>query len=390
MEQKISSMDKSWPDQIKNHLLDGSLREECEEKIAVFCPNCGFRIGIFSNGLNCPACLGEKCLQEICVTCGFECHDQGKRKCHSVKVYQQTGKLVFSKGSPSNIPEFVPKSKISQIELIKILKEIFDGTHNCFISPNIPKRKLDNITNKYQTYLKTGEKILLIYDGTMFGSAKDGFILTSNGVGWSETFGEPKYCLFNNLILENIRHQGDTELIFENGKHGAFVFSNQINEICVKIKLLLQKILEKIPDNLIPLNTKNIKNHVTLKKYIKVFEGTHNCFIGSEIPKRKQKNVSEKYQYLLKKGEEILLVYDGTLFGSAKDGFILTSNGIGWSKTLGAPNYTPYANLILDNIRSVGKNDLNFENGKDSAFVFSDQLDDIMNKLKLFIQKIQC
>lgn len=68
------------------------------------------------------------------------------------------------------------------------------------------------------------------------------------------------------------------------------------------------------------------------------------------------------------------------MFGSAKDGFIFTSNGVGWSETFGAPNYTPYTNLILDNIRSVGKNDLNFENGKDSAYVFPDQLDDIMKR----------
>ena len=64
---------------------------------------------------------------------------------------------MFSLPSPSNIPEFVTKGKINQIELIKILKEIFDGTQNCFVSPDIPKRKLNNVTNKYQTYLKIGE-----------------------------------------------------------------------------------------------------------------------------------------------------------------------------------------------------------------------------------------
>ena len=73
------------------------------------------------------------------------------------------------------------------------------------------------------------EQILLIYDGSMFGSAKDGFILTKLGVGWAETFGSPKSCLYENIELKSVQKKSESELIFVNSLPGAYICSGQIN-----------------------------------------------------------------------------------------------------------------------------------------------------------------
>jgi hypothetical protein len=62
------------------------------------------------------------------------------------------------------------------------------------------------------------------------------------------------------------------------------------------------------------------------------------------------KNVRQRYGHLLANSEYVLLVYDGTWFGSAEDGLILTDRGVGWADTWVTPNYCPYQRLNPDEI----------------------------------------
>ena len=105
----------------------------------------------------------------------------------------------LSKESSENLK--IENFEVTEKFLLQVLKETFTQMSNAGIScifffPDIPKNKSDNVFEKYSKLLKPNEQIFLVYDGTVFGSAKDGFTLTNFGVAWSETFCSPKYCLY--------------------------------------------------------------------------------------------------------------------------------------------------------------------------------------------------
>ena len=319
-------------------------------------------------------------------------------------------------------------SKIENCEttekfLLQVLKETFTqisntGISNIFLFPDIPKNKSDNVLQKYSKLLEPKEQILLIYDGTMFGSAKDGFILTNLGVGWSETFGSPKYCLYENIELKSVQKKSESELMFVNSLPGAYIYSGQINIVLPNLIDFFEKIQNKkymqedaksnreIAESVLKKSVSKegsenskIENCETTEKFLlqvlkETFTqisntGISNIFLFPDIPKNKSDNVLQKYSKLLEPKEQILLIYDGTMFGSAKDGFILTNLGVGWSETFGSPKYCLYENIELKSVQKKSESELIFVNSLPGAFIYSGQINVVLPNLINFFEKIQ-
>jgi hypothetical protein len=266
--------------------------------------------------------------------------------------------------------------------------------------------------------LKPNEQILLVYDGTVFGSAKDGFILTNFGVGWSEAFGSPKYCLYENIELKNLQKDSLNNLIFVKSLPGANVSINHMSIVLLHLIDFFEKIQNKkyiqeeansnreiaepvFKKSLSKESSENpkIENfEVTEKFLLQVLKETFtqisnagiSCiFFSPDIPKNKSDNVLEKYSKLLKPKEQILLIYDGTMFGSAKDGFILTNLGVGWSETFGSPKYCLYENIELKSVQKKSESELIFVNSLPGAFIYSGQINVVLPNLINFFEKIQ-
>ena len=68
-----------------------------------------------------------------------------------------------------------------------------------------------------------------------------------------------------------------------------------------------------------------------LSVFRKNFTAMRNLYLHPNIPLRKANNVRLKYSAFLQGWEELLAVYDGTMFGAGDDGFVLTNRGIGRS-----------------------------------------------------------
>jgi serine/threonine protein kinase len=89
--------------------------------------------------------------------------------------------------------------KSSPEPILSLLRKHFKSVKHTYLHPYIPINKLQNVQSKYGRFLQEGEEVLLVHDGTIFGSAKSGFLLTGHGVGWSKKFGEPRYCTYAEL-----------------------------------------------------------------------------------------------------------------------------------------------------------------------------------------------
>ena len=62
-----------------------------------------------------------------------------------------------------------------------------------FFMEEIPKKKLENARRSYARSFETGEVPVLLWDDTLFGSAKDGFLLTDRRL-YQKNFSERPSC----------------------------------------------------------------------------------------------------------------------------------------------------------------------------------------------------
>jgi hypothetical protein len=81
-----------------------------------------------------------------------------------------------------------------------------------YLAPKIPTQKL---SVAYASYVKTpGVEVLLLYDVTVFGGAKDGLILAKNGLYLKESF-QPA-CFFDYGSIRSVR--ADDNILRVNGQ----------------------------------------------------------------------------------------------------------------------------------------------------------------------------
>ncbi|MFM7151260.1 MAG: formylglycine-generating enzyme family protein, partial [Gemmataceae bacterium] len=174
--------------------------------------------------------------------------DSSPKQAESAPALPSTPKPPAVATSPAERPKSdigvpsapTPGNSLS-LDIPNLLRDIFTGAPSCHLHPDLPARKLQNVQRKYASFLKPQERILLIYDGTMFGSAKDGFILTDHGVGWAETFGSPKYCTYSDLIFDDVQSVSGG-ISFVAGQLPAYIFPNQLVQIHSRVKTFLGRI----------------------------------------------------------------------------------------------------------------------------------------------------
>lgn len=109
---------------------------------------------------------------------------------------------------------------------IKRVFALVSGINTVFLFEAIPQKKLTNATLSYAKSLGSDEMIIALYDSTVFGSAKEGFILTSKR-------------LYSKYIM---------------GSKGEFVNINDINDIYIDHSSNSKDITVEISTNIIEIN----------------------------------------------------------------------------------------------------------------------------------------
>ncbi|GBG97402.1 zinc ribbon domain-containing protein [Lactococcus termiticola] len=89
---------------------------------------------------------------------------------------------------------------------------------------------------------------------------------------------------------------------------------------------------------------KNPIESVLEKHLEKNEEDSAYFYFNSEIPVKKKVNAKESY-VRLDEGEEIICLYDSTLFGGAKEGICFTTTGVYWKGSFSEGNFIDYHNL---------------------------------------------
>lgn len=117
-----------------------------------------------------------------------------------------------------------------------IIKQMADyaeslGESSIFIS-DIPQKKLNNVKAIYN--LDKEDQVNILFDATIFGSGKDGFILTNTFAGFKDSFKDPVKLSFEEVCQTNANN---SSTIVVNGV--SYSLSSVANKLLFQLKQLL-------------------------------------------------------------------------------------------------------------------------------------------------------
>lgn len=138
------------------------------------------------------------------------------------------------------------ETEIQKQNIIKDLTEIcmkYKDVECFYIIGDIPNKKL--INSKKSFYIPHNEKVILLYDETMFGSAKDGLAICGSGVYWHNNFtvSSNKYFLnWEELLKIQIKHNDHTVFLGKGNKLDT-MYCDQSTTKIVKLLKEIQKLI---------------------------------------------------------------------------------------------------------------------------------------------------
>ena len=265
----------------------------------------------------------------------------------------------------SSIKKTTPKTFVEQLRA-----EYSFSSHIYYY--DFDEKSDKKIQKKFQTALSTYVKLtpsevpLLLFDSTVFGSAKEGFVLTTRGIHINADEQKMKFITYGNLSVS----QENKDLI-TNGKPISMIplSTEQVSKVVDLVKRCkLYSLRDYSFENLIAstnptekskpissdtkvpttsrqeaetkktLVSKSAVDDKTDPKafvrehYIK-YTFRHNVY-WYDFGESKDKKIQKKFRNALDSYAKLstneipLVLFDSTVFGSAKDGFVLTTKGI--------------------------------------------------------------
>jgi len=115
----------------------------------------------------------------------------------SVPLKSQTTPSLLSLVDDDSNFTTLEKREMEMLKWIEIKNLIALNDSSLFVSPNFDKGKLKKAMESYGPKIK--ESPIVFHDDTVFGGAKDGIIITGNGVYWKNASDTPKYLPFENI-----------------------------------------------------------------------------------------------------------------------------------------------------------------------------------------------
>lgn len=244
------------------------------------------------------------------------------------------------------------------LQLVDRSHRYLAGIEGVYTTPSIPPKKLANALTIHTATLPSGEPVLVLYDDTVFGSAKDGFLLTSRGIYWRNLGEDPRFIEWAQISAEMVRPSDAKVLV----GGAAMSFSGKDDEQCARLAGLLGEIARELgagpfrsnPSALPsePPDPPDRNDELILELAGRSLAGTDGVHLAPSIPVKKEHNLREALAGQLQPDERILVLHDNTLFGSAKDGYAITRRAIAWKNAMSEPKLIEWRWLSPEEVRS--------------------------------------
>ena len=153
----------------------------------------------------------------------------------------------LSCGAPFSIPTETVEEDTHEEDRIERIKNIcitIEENESCHTKDTIPKKKLRNATDAFE--IQENDEIILIYDGTVFGSNKTGFAICESGLYWKNDWATPTkrtYLSWDEFKDRKIKPKSnDYHISLGRGDKVAIVDEDDISELSDLLKRIQELI----------------------------------------------------------------------------------------------------------------------------------------------------
>lgn len=242
------------------------------------------------------------------------------------------------------------------MQIVALARERLGELHGLYYHPDIPEPLERAARAVHADALPPSEQILLLYDDTLFGGAEDGFVLTPRRLCWKALGERPRSMSWTSLGTQEVRC-GENEVYVAAGKlpltawDGALAARlTELLRMVVAASSLQQSAYREAAARHGPLPEEAV---IALAK--RHLGGARRLFLRPEIPARKELGARDVHADHLPPGEPILVLYDDTVWGSGRDGFVITPIRLCWKDFLEHPSQVPWNRLGPESIKLYGK-----------------------------------
>jgi hypothetical protein len=89
------------------------------------------------------------------------------------------------------------------------LRERLVGVEATSIHPSIAAKKIASVRKVHAAHLPPDETVLGVYDGTVFGSASDGFLVTARRFCWKNQLEQPQFLEWTHFPMDEVYAEGN-------------------------------------------------------------------------------------------------------------------------------------------------------------------------------------
>ena len=214
-----------------------------------------------------------------------------------------------------------------------------------FYAPNIPDTIERSVRQVHSPSLPAEEDLLVVYDDTLFGGGDDGFVLTSRRICWKSLGEKPASLLLRSIRPDDVRCEGSEVWVGA----GKLSLTNWDAIPARRLTGFLRDLVESASVSQAYREATSregpLPESFVLGVALRHLGGASRVYFHPEVPERKLATARALHAEHLPEAEAVWVLYDDTLFGSARDGFLITPLRLCWKTFLEPPKQVLWQHL---------------------------------------------
>lgn len=227
-----------------------------------------------------------------------------------------------------------------------------------FYAPAIPRDKEASARSVHDLHLPDEEAILVLHDGTVFGSAEEGFLVTRQRLCWKNPWERPRQIAWSDLEPEAIKR--DVGMVLLEGTELALS-----GELVLGVSRFLLAMTgaarggdlgpyREVDPHAITQDAVTLPGERIITLGRSIVGEAPDMFYAPAIPRRKLHHARAAHAAHLPAGEPVAMLHDDTFFGSATEGFLLTSKRLCWKTSIEPAAQLPWGAIDAESIFASG------------------------------------
>ncbi len=236
-------------------------------------------------------------------------------------------------------------------DLIHLARQYLGPEPSVHFAPDIPPHKEEGARGVHRSYLPATEPIVVLYDGTLFGSAENGFVLTPERICWKNLLEHSRQVSWADLDPTTVSAEKDAIAIARGG----------VSQVDPELAAGTVRLILAMMERYVRPDAGPYRNHADAAEIPRLTAlgrrlvgELEDVYYHPAIPPRMLENALAIHAGHLEAGEPVAILYDDTVFGGAKEGFLITPRRLCWKNTASDPEAIEWQHIPPETLEVEG------------------------------------